>query len=283
MARNTQIKKAEKFLALHHDPKLLVLPNIWDPLGARLLEQIGYPAVATASMAVAYSLGYDDGQMVTFTAMLDVIKRIASAVTVPLTADIERGYAEDLEVLADNVREVIRAGAVGINLEDGTSETGPLYPIERQCERIRAARTGADLENMPLVINARIDVFLCDETSSHEEKETETIERAKAYLDAGADCIYPITVGDIDTLKKIRRETGALINVYATESTAPMRELEAIGISRLSLGPNLLKASLTKMRRVAIELQNYGSYSVFTEESMTSDEIRRYVSKEKMS
>jgi 2-methylisocitrate lyase-like PEP mutase family enzyme len=130
-------------------------------------------------MAVAYSLGYDDGQMVTFTAMLDVIKRIASAVTVPLTADIERGYAEDLEVLADNVREVIRAGAVGINLEDGTSETGPLYPIERQCERIRAARTGADLENMPLVINARIDVFLCDETSSHEEKETETIERQR--------------------------------------------------------------------------------------------------------
>ena len=94
MDKTTQIQKAEKFLALHHEPKLLVLPNIWDPLGARLLEGLGYPAVATASAAVAYSLGYDDGQKIKFDAMLDVIERIASSVAVPMTADIERGYAE---------------------------------------------------------------------------------------------------------------------------------------------------------------------------------------------
>ena len=277
MDKTTQIKKARKFLALHHDPKLLVLPNIWDPLGARLLEGLGYPAVATASAAVAYSLGYDDGQKIRFDTMLDVIERIASAVEVPMTADIESGYAERPQEVVENIRRVMQAGAVGINFEDSAFEGGHLRPIDIQCERIRAIRNIAEEEGIPLVINARIDVFM--RSGEISEKITETIARGKAYLEAGADCLYPIGPGDIETLKTIREETKAPINVYASKAAASMKELEAIGISRLSLGPGLIRASLTTMRNVAQELLDYGSYDSFSaEDIMTSDEIRKYIS-----
>ncbi|MCH6559605.1 isocitrate lyase/phosphoenolpyruvate mutase family protein [candidate division KSB1 bacterium] len=279
MDKTTQIQKAEKFLALHEDPKLLVLPNIWDPLGARLLEGLGYPAVATASAAVAYSLGYDDGQKIKFDAMLDVIERIASSVAVPMTADIERGYAEHPQEIAENIRQVMHAGAVGINFEDSSFEGGPLQPIDFQCERIQAIRNMADKEGIPLVINARIDVFMRSADISRSEKIAETISRGKAYLDAGADCLYPIGPGDVETLKRIREETEAPINVYASKLAASMKELAAIGISRLSLGPGLIRASLTTMRNVAQQLLDYGPYDSFSaEDIMTSDEIRKYIS-----
>lgn len=281
MNRELQVGKAERFLELHREPKLLVLPNIWDPLGARLLESLGYPAVATASAAVAFSLGYDDGERITFEAMLDAIRRIAASVNVPLTADIERGYAEDPQDVAANVRRVLDAGAVGINLEDSV-EDGSLRPVDLQCERLRAVREMAAQEGIPLVINARTDVFMGGMEGSQEDKVTETIARAKAYLEAGADCIYPITVGDLETLKRIRAETGAPLNVYASASTAPMRELEAAGINRLSLGPGFLKAGLTAMKRVAQGLLDYGSYDAFTENAMSSDDVRCYLSKDKM-
>lgn len=282
MVDKAQVKKAEDFLALHHDPKLLVLPNIWDPLGARLLEELGYPAVATASAAVAFSLGYDDGEQITFDTMIDVIRRIADSVTVPLTADFERGYADDPEDAADNVRQVIRAGAVGVNIEDSTKTWGTLYPTDVQCDRIRAVRAAADLEDFPLVINARTDVFYQGQDGSHADKTAETIARARAYLDAGADCIYPITVGDIETLRQILDAIHAPINVYAPMATTPMRKLEAAGISRLSLGPGMIKASLTRMKEIALALLNYDDYEVFTDGTMSTDELRRYLSKDRM-
>lgn len=283
MDKEKQRKKAEDFLALHHDPKLLVLPNIWDPIGARMLEGAGFPAVATASAAVAFSLGYDDGERITFDVALDTISRIAGAVDVPVTADVESGYARDLDDLADNIRRVIRAGAVGINLEDSTREGGPLRDIEDQCDRLRAARAAADLEDIPLVINARIDVFMSDDgKADRAELVKETIDRAKAFTAAGADCVYPILAGDLETLEAIRKAVPTPINVYGCESAAPMRDLEAVGISRFSVGPWLLKAGLTRMKEVAVALQDYGSYDVFTDGTMTTDEVRRIVRDGKM-
>jgi len=279
MDKTTQIEKAGKFLALHEDPKLLVLPNIWDPLGALLLEGLGYPAVATASAAVAYSLGYDDGQKIKFDKMLDVIERIASSVAVPITADIERGYADHPQEIAENIRQVLEAGAVGINLEDSTLEGGPLHPIDFQCECIQVIREMADKEGVPLVINARIDVFVRRGEISRDEKIEEAIVRGKAYLEAGADCLYPMGPGDIETLKRIREETKAPINVYASKAAASMNDLEAIGISRLSLGPGLIRAGLTTMKHVAQQLLDYGSYDCFSaEDIMTSNDVRKYIS-----
>ena len=282
MDKHTQIKKAETFLALHHDPKLLVLPNIWDPLGARMLQSLGYPAVATASAAVAFSLGYDDGEKITFDKMLDVIRSIAGSVDVPLTADIERGYSQSLDGLAENTRLVLEAGAVGINLEDSFEEGGDLRSVDDQCARIMVVRKAANSAGIPLVINARTDVFMRQATVAAEEKLWETVARGKAYIDAGADCIYPIVAGDIETLKVIREETKAPINVYARKGAASMAELEEIGISRLSLGPGLLKTSLTAMKKVAEGLKSIGSYELFTENIIDSVEIQQFVSKEKM-
>jgi len=278
MDKKAQAEKAGKFLELHHDPKLLVLPNVWDPLGARLLEGLGFPAVATASAAVAFSLGYDDGQKITFDAMLDSISRICAGVDVPVTADVESGYAQDPDDMADNIRRVIRAGAVGINLEDSTDEGGFLFPIDVQCERLRAARAAADLEDLPLVINARIDVFYKGTDDGRRDEQVEdTIARAKSYLDAGADCVYPILVGDLETLGRIHDAVRAPLNVYASKSTASMRDLEKAGISRLSVGPWMLKAALTRMKEVAEVLKEYGSYDVLTDGTMTTDEVRRYL------
>jgi 2-methylisocitrate lyase-like PEP mutase family enzyme len=282
MAHPEQKKKAERFLELHQDPKLLILTNIWDPLGARLLVRLGYPAVATASAAVAYSFGYDDGEKIGFSTMLSVIRRIASSVDVPVSADIEGGYAEQPADVADNIREVIRAGAAGINIEDSTREGGPLRSVDFQCERIRAVRRVADTEGIPLVINARTDVFLSEGDDSKTARVKETIRRAKAYVDAGADCVYPITVGDIDTLRIILEAVAAPINVYASQKTAPMKQLEDAGISRLSVGPGLLKASLTTIKRVAMDLKAYGSYESFTRDVISNEEILRCVSQEKM-
>lgn len=271
--------KAERLLQLHHDPKLLVLPNVWDPLGAGLLESLGFPAAATASAAVAFSQGHDDGENIAFEDMLQTIKRIGECISIPLTADIERGYAKEPERLAENIRMVISAGAAGINLEDSTIEGGPLYSIDFQCARIKAARKAASNLNIPLVINARIDTFLRDDSTSESERLEETIDRARAYVDAGADCIYPITVSDLDSLGSILRAVKSPINVLASGDTPSMIELEAAGISRISLGPGMLKASVATMKRVALTLQAYGPYDLFTHNVPSSEEIKDYILK----
>lgn len=277
MNKALQIQKAEQLLRLHHDPKLLILPNIWDPIGARLLEGLGYPAAATASAAVAFSLGYDDGQKITLEAMIEAVRRVANSVDIPVTADMEGGFAEQPEDVAENMRQVIRAGAVGINFEDSTMEGGPLHEIAFQCARIRAIRSMADQEGVPLVINARTDVYIRADDISPDERLAETVVRARAYMEAGADCIYPIVVHDLDTLKAIQTAVQAPINVLGLPSAPPMRDLEAAGIARLSLGPMFFKAALTKMQTVAKDLLNYGTYDTFAEGAMTTDDVQKYL------
>jgi 2-methylisocitrate lyase-like PEP mutase family enzyme len=276
------VQKADRFRTLHHGHRILVLPNIWDPGGARMMEWLGYPAVATASASVAYSLGYDDGQQIALDAMLDAVGRVAASVKVPVTADMEWGYAEQPKDVAENMRQVLRAGAVGINLEDSIREGERMFEVEFQCDRIRAVREMAHQEGIPLVINARTDVYWPRVSGTEGEKFDHAVRRAKAYLQAGADCIYPIILGDLKTLKRLHETIRAPINVLAPTCRATLRELEDAGIARLSLGPGLIWASLTVMKRIAVELQIYGSFDLFTRDMITTDEIRQFVSKEPM-
>ena len=269
--------RAARLLELHDAPELLILPNVWDPLGARMLESLGYPAVATASAAVAYSLGYRDGEAMPFEEMLGAIRRVARAVDVPVTADVERGYSDTPEGVADNTARVIEAGAVGVNVEDSLAEGGDLRDVDGQCERIAAARGAADAASVPLVINARIDVFMSQPNNSAEARLEETIVRSRHYLSAGADCIYPITLNDLGLLKKLREAIAAPINVYASPGTPPVPDLEAAGIARLSLGPGLLKVSVSAMKRVAEELREGGSYDALTSGVISSQEIEDYL------
>jgi 2-methylisocitrate lyase-like PEP mutase family enzyme len=266
--------KASRLLELHHDPKLLILPNIWDALGARLIESLGFPAVATASAAVAWSLGCRDGEVIPLRDMLGVVSRVAAAVKVPVTADIERGYADSTDQLQQTAERVIEAGAVGVNIEDSLEEAGPLRPLDEQVRRLRAVRAVADRLDVPLVINARIDAWLGGVPGGDEECLDETIARARAYLDAGADCVYPIGLADMARLKALHAAVGgAPVNVMARPGAVPLRELEAAGIARVSVGPGLIKVSLSAMERAARELLNYGSYDVLTDGIMSSDDV----------
>jgi 2-methylisocitrate lyase-like PEP mutase family enzyme len=275
---NAQVQKAERFRALHGGDRILVLPNIWDAGGARLMEWLGYPAIATASASIAYSLGYDDCQQITFEAMLDVVGRVAAAVNVPVTADMEWGYAEQPQDVAENIRQILRAGAVGINLEDSIREGEVMFDTEFQCARLRAIRDMARQEGVPLFINARTDVFWPRVPGSDAEKLAAAVERARAYLQAGADGFYPIILGDLPTLKRLHEAIPAPINVLAPTAGATLRELEEAGIARLSLGPALMWASLTLMRKIAVELQHYGSFDLFRHDMITTDEIKQFVS-----
>ncbi|MCZ6571270.1 MAG: isocitrate lyase/phosphoenolpyruvate mutase family protein, partial [Deltaproteobacteria bacterium] len=151
-----------------------------------------------------------------------------------------------------------------------------------QCERIQSLPQMAQAEGVPLVINARTDVYLPRVTLAENERFDQALQRAKAYLEAGADCFYPIMLGDLETLKKLYEAIRAPINVFAPTCRATLRELEDVGIARLSLGPGLMRASLTRMRKIAVELQNYGSFDSFTRDMITNDEIRAYLSKEPM-
>src|ERR1700688_1580408 len=153
--------KADAFRSMHHAPPLLVLPNAWDAVTARLFVQAGARAIATTSAGIAAALGYPDGQNIPSELMMEAIARIANAVSVPVTADIESGYADSPKELGESIRAVINAGAIGVNLEDATGDTSQrLFALEEQIERIRAAREAADDVHIPVVVNARTSVYL---------------------------------------------------------------------------------------------------------------------------
>ena len=208
--------------ALHVPGDPLILPNAWDAGSARRVELAGFPAVATTSSGVAESLGYADGQQAPVGEMLAAVARVARAVAVPVTADIEAGYGLDDAELA---QRVVEAGAVGINLEDTDHPNHPaLVPADRHAARIARIKESADL-----VVNARIDVHLRGGGTE------EALERARAYRDAGADCLYPIGVTDEPTLAAFV-ELGVPVNALLLPSAPSIARLAELGIARISLG-----------------------------------------------
>lgn len=276
MTGKEQVGKAEKFRSLHQAGRILVLPNIWDPIGALLVRQAGFPAVATASAAYAWSNGLDDGERVAFDRCVGLVQDITAAVTLPVSVDMESGYADTPEGVAVNVTRILRAGAVGCNLEDSHPTDGSMRSTETQCERIRAAREAARRAGVPLFINARIDV--CAHDSAHQkDRQAEMIDRGLAYREAGADGLYPIMVDDLEVLGAIATTTGLPVNVYAQASLPPIASIEAAGIARLSLGPGLLRAALTAMRDAVREIREEGSLRAVTAGAMSSDEVRRLI------
>ena len=270
-----QRNKAETLLNLHHSDELLILPNIWDVLGAKLLEAEGYGAIATASASVAFSRGFDDNLEINFNTLLELLKSICESTNLPVTADIEKGYANSNSELSDNIKKLIRCGIVGINIEDSEVKGEKLITIENQCERIRLIRRVSSEIGIPIVINARTDVFLMK--NYEDDRLSEAITRGQHYKDAGADCFYPILCSN-DELKDINLNIDLPINVLAQEDTLSIKELEQLGIARLSLGPSLLKSAVTKMREIIVALKNAEGYSSFANaETISSAEIIKII------
>jgi 2-methylisocitrate lyase-like PEP mutase family enzyme len=277
METTTQSEKAKKFLSLHKSNKLLLLPNIWDPIGARILQAKGFPAVATASAAVSASLGYKDGEKIKYSTHLEIIKRIATSIDIPLTADIESGYAADLNQLKENINLLLDTETVGINLEDSIGKEGILRNINEQSERISVARETAMKRGIHLVINARTDVFLSKENRPTEELISEAIKRAEAYLMAGADCFYPVGVLDLETVKTLRKEIKSQINILGSARSVPLKTLQEIGINRVSFGPFIYRSLLKKFADIVDEISKLGSYDSFGKNSLSFDEVQKFL------
>jgi 2-methylisocitrate lyase-like PEP mutase family enzyme len=227
--------------ALHVPGNPLVLPNAWDAATALLVEQAGFPAVATTSSGVAEALGYEDGERTPVEEMLAAVARIARAVDVPVTADMEAGYGLDSGDLA---RRLAAAGAAGLNFEDTDHAHHPaLQPVDEQARRIAAVKAGADL-----VLNARIDVHVRGGSTD------EGLARARAYRDAGADCVYPIGVADEPTIPAYVG-TGIPVNILLRPGAPPIERLAELGVARISLGHYLHAEMMDALAQRLAELQ----------------------------
>ncbi len=266
MVPRIQKEKAELFLKYHHDKEILVLLNSWDAGSSRLIEASGYKAIATTSMGIAASLGYPDCQVIQLSEMLETITRIVNGVQVPVTVDIEAGYGNNPSEIIDSLKKIIATGVVGINIEDSVNLSPKLLDEVEFCERISAIRALSDSLGFHLVINARTDSFYTS-TGSPREKLAESIRRGNKYREAGADCIFVQPVSDKETISTLVREIHAPINILANPGMGggvppSIRELQDLGVARVSLGSGLMKATLALIKKVADELSEKGTYDI---------------------
>lgn len=249
--------KAERLLALHVPGRPLVLPNAWDAGTAKLIAAEGFPAIATTSAGVAFSYGYADGEAIPRSTMMEAVGRIAAAVSVPVTADVEAGYGPAPEHVAATVRDLLAAGVVGGNFEDGGG--GPaakMIDVESACSRIAAARRAADAAGIRFVVNARTDALarIADKAAAVEE----AIARLNAYRRAGADCLFAPFTADPAVIGRLAKAVAGPLNIIL-QPAITVAEMAALGVARISLGGHLSRASLGGVRRAARELRDAGT------------------------
>lgn len=250
----TLSEKAARFRQLHHGPPILRLANVWDAAGARLVESAGFPAVATSSAGVAFALGYPDGEGVPLEEMMAAVRRITRVVSVPVTADLMAGY----DNIEKTIEGLLAAGGVGLNLED--FRNGALVDAPAQTAKIRAIRRQGERLGVPVVINARCDIFL-EQIGDAATRFDRAVERLLAYKEAGADCLFAPGVRDEATIGRLVQAVKFPLNILAGPGTPPVARLQELGVARLSLGSGPMRATLGLMRAVAEELRDSGTYA----------------------
>jgi 2-methylisocitrate lyase-like PEP mutase family enzyme len=269
-----QAKKASAFRAMHSGNEILLLPNVWDVASARIIEEAGFGAIATTSAGIAFSLGYPDGQKISREEMLAAVARIARSVKVPVTADVEAGYGNNPEDAARTAEAVIEAGAVGLNLEDAASDPGtPLVELPLQLEKICAVREVAASLKVPLVLNARTDLYLL-QVGDPAKRYDEAVRRLRAFRDAGADCVFLPGVRDAATIGRVVSDLRCPVNILAGPGSPSAAELQKLGVARVSLGSGPMRATLGLLRRLAEELKTKGTYEALAG-APSHDEINK--------
>lgn len=257
MDKQTQIERAARFRALHDRKRVLLLPNAWDAGSTRVFADLGFPAIATTSAGVAWSLGYPDGEQAPLAEVIAATRRIVRATALPVSADIEAGYGETPEAVGASVRAVIDAGVAGINLEDGVQHV-TLRDVDDAARRIAAARAAAHAAGVPIVINARVDVWMVGMGANETERLDEALQRARAYLAAGADCIYPIGLIERATIAALVAALDAPVNLGARPGLPDLAELGRLGVARVSTATRLATLALSAARAGADALGRTG-------------------------
>lgn len=261
----TQEEKAKKFRELHHGSRILILPNAWDVPTARVFEIAGFPAIGTTSAGIANSLGYQDGGFISRDEMLEVVARIAHAVEIPVTADVEFGYDDPIAT----AKVVAAAGAVGMNLEDTRGEdAGSLADLATQVAIVRETHA----LGLPIVINARTDIYLVA-IGDPATRFARTVERLNAYREAGADCLFAPGVRDAETIGALAREVRGPLNILATPGAPSTHELQRLGVARMSVGSGPARAALGLVRRIATELRDHGTFQTMLDGQIPYAEV----------
>jgi 2-methylisocitrate lyase-like PEP mutase family enzyme len=239
-------ERAERLRALHTPGQPLVLPNVWDAASAKVVVEAGFPALATTSSGVSAALGWADGEHTPPAEMFAAVARIARTLEVPLSADFEGGYGLPPD---DFVRRMLQAGAVGCNLEDTNRAggTAPLRDVDSHVEYLRAVKAAARAAGVNIVLNARVDVFI-RQVGEPSERVAMAVDRARRYLQAGADCIFPFGVRDESAIVELVKGIPGPVNIFAAPEAPALARLAEIGVARISLAGRLHRSAMAHLQ-----------------------------------
>jgi 2-methylisocitrate lyase-like PEP mutase family enzyme len=273
MADKALIAKAEKLKALHVPGRPLVLPNAWDAGSAKIIAAEGYPAIATTSAGVAFSFGLPDGEAISRADMLHACRRMAAAVSVPVTADVESGYGPEPKNVAYTVMELLGAGVVGGNFEDSADaiNRGALFDLDLATARIAAGRKAAKDAGVPFVINGRTDALI--RIKDPKAAFAEAVKRLNAYREAGADCLFAPFTADPAVIGRLVKAVKGPLNIIL-QPTITVGEMAKLGVARISLGGHLARAAFAVARRAARELKEHGT-AQFAKEGLEYRELQK--------
>ncbi|MGL4339124.1 MAG: isocitrate lyase/PEP mutase family protein [Rhodoglobus sp.] len=248
--------KAELLRSLHIPGTPLILSNVWDAITAKTVAvAAGVKAIATASHAVSFAHGVDDGEGLSVEQALAVARVVASAVELPVSVDFEKGYAPDAAGVQRNVELLLATGAVGLNIEDSIGPTkAPLFDVDTAAARVAAARNAGEATGIPIVINARVDVLAGGGEWS------DMVTRANAYLAAGADCIFVLGLSDEAAVARAIAAIHGKVSVVSGPSSVALTRLAELGVSRVSFGPGILGLTLAHLQDAATQLTALGEY-----------------------
>ncbi|HLH78319.1 MAG TPA: isocitrate lyase/phosphoenolpyruvate mutase family protein [Candidatus Binataceae bacterium] len=254
----SQAQRAEHFHSLHHGDRPLVILNAWDAGSARIFERAGATAIATTSSGVAWTRAYPDGQKLPLDQLAAAVREMAAAVEIPLSVDLEAGFAARPEQVARNAEAMVEAGAVGINLEDGAEAP------ELLAEKIRAVREMATSRAVPVFINARTDVFL-HAIGDPATRPEAALRRFELYQSAGADGVFAIGLTQVPTIARLARSCALPLNVMIQHNSPPLAELTEAGVRRITIGGNAAAAALSLVDRIARTILEAGNFALLFE------------------
>ena len=272
--------KSRRLRELVRAPEILVMPGAYDVLSALLFEQLGFRAIQGTSGGIAAVLGYPDGEVISRERTVEITGQIAAAVAVPVNADGERGYGDSREIGA-TVRALVAVGSAGMNLEDGAAvrknELRRLVDITEQLEKIAAVMTAKRELSSEFFLNARVDAFL---VMSDDPKRVldEAIRRGNLYAEAGADCIFFLHIEEHETIARLVKEIKAPVSILAGIKAPSVRELQDLGVARVSYGSAFTRAAIGAIKRLAVEIRDSGSIAAL-KDAISSQEMKTLVSR----